>query len=184
MSQTKGFRLLYPHSHDQVKCIFSDSQQVVTCNFCAKYSFQCVVNTARKRRGPRPRVHAHQSTYADGKKQVRESTKTPTPFSPPAQVDGDVHRREQVSVSSNMSDQEDFGDSPPATWGKEKTESGFILFLEQLNSIEFDLPMFARQSPKNLIIVVSMSPPRLSVIVLSSSSHISIPNSNKFLLRR
>jgi len=47
----------------QVKCIFSHPSQT-TCNFCTKYSFQCVVNTERKRRGPRPKVlaiHQHSS---------------------------------------------------------------------------------------------------------------------------
>src|SRR3981189_415874 len=44
-----------PAPNSQVKVILEDVSQL-TCNFCAKYSFQCIVNTARKRRGPRPRV--------------------------------------------------------------------------------------------------------------------------------
>lgn len=34
-------------------------------------------------------------------------------------------------------------DSPLMPWTKHKEESAFIIFLEQLNSIEFDLPMLS-----------------------------------------
>jgi hypothetical protein len=48
-----------------------------------------------------------------------------------------------MSTSFSDHENEDYADSPPMAnfWGKEKEESTFILFLEQLNSIEFDLPM-------------------------------------------
>jgi hypothetical protein len=48
-----------------------------------------------------------------------------------------------MSTSYSDHENEEFPDSPPMNnlWGKEKEESAFILFLEQLNSIEFDLPM-------------------------------------------
>jgi len=34
-------------------------------------------------------------------------------------------------------------DSPLQPWTQDKEESAFIIFLEQLNSIEFDLPMLS-----------------------------------------
>jgi len=50
---------------------------------------------------------------------------------------------QRVSTSSGMSDHEDqeFADSPPMMWGKDKEENAFIGFLGELSSIEFDLPM-------------------------------------------
>lgn len=47
--------------------------------------------------------------------------------------------RERMSLSSTMSDHdhEEYG-SPTS---KDTKESGFVLFLEQLNSIQFELPM-------------------------------------------
>lgn len=66
-------------------------------------------------------------------------------LSPPTVMEDETGRRDRVSMSTSYSDHEneEFPDSPPMTnfWGKEKEESAFILFLEQLDSIEFDLPM-------------------------------------------
>jgi hypothetical protein len=47
--------------------------------------------------------------------------------------------RERMSLSSTMSDHDHEEYDSPA-W-KETKESGFVLFLEQLNSIQFELPM-------------------------------------------
>lgn len=66
--------------------------------------------------------------------------KSPLLSSPPVMED-----EQRVSMSTPYSDHEneEFPDSPPMAnfWEKEKEESEFILFLEQLNSFEFDLPM-------------------------------------------
>jgi hypothetical protein len=71
-------------------------------------------------------------------KDVKSETR---PFSPGV-PDEDLPPRERVSVSSTLSDHEEI-DSPPMPWPKDTEESGFIVFLEQLNSIEFDLPMLS-----------------------------------------
>lgn len=46
-----------------------------------------------------------------------------------------------MSLSSPISDHEDYDDSPPITWEKDRDESTFVGFLDRLASIEFDLPM-------------------------------------------
>jgi Fungal specific transcription factor domain len=65
------------------------------------------------------------------------------------------------------------------TWGKDKEETGFILFLEHLTSMEFDLPMLSllRSSMDMLIAVVSTNLQKSSATVLSCSLLISTPNS-------
>jgi hypothetical protein len=70
--------------------------------------------------------------------------------------DDENKTRERVSVSSTLSDHDEI-DSPPIAWGKDKEETDFILFLEQLNSMEFDLPMLCllRSFMDMLIAVVS-----------------------------
>ena len=47
-------RILYALTCAQVKCVINDKG--TPCTFCAKYSFKCFVNTARRRRGLRPGV--------------------------------------------------------------------------------------------------------------------------------
>lgn len=53
----------------------------------------------------------------------------------------DIKQRDLVSVASTMSDHEDYGDSPSMIWGKGKDESAFKNFLDQLNLVDFELPM-------------------------------------------
>jgi hypothetical protein len=47
-------------------------------------------------------------------------------------------------MSGTMSDHDEYADSPPNAWRSDKEESAFIGFLGQLNTIEFDLPLYAR----------------------------------------
>ena len=56
-------------------------------------------------------------------------------------MEDEAARRERVSLSSTLSDHDEFAESPPQVWA-DKPDSTFILFLEQLNSLEFDLPMY------------------------------------------
>src|SRR5438876_7324779 len=112
---------------------------MTTCNFCAKYSFQCVVNTARKRRGPRPRVQILILTFGLQKKQLKTVTSPSQYTSPTHTIEDELNRRDAISMSSTVSDHEEYGDSPPITWERDRDESPFIGFLGQLSSIEFDL---------------------------------------------
>lgn len=59
--------------------------------------------------------------------------------SPTHTIEDDINRRDMVSMSST--DREDYGDSPPITWGRDRDENVFIGFLEELGSVDFDLPL-------------------------------------------
>jgi hypothetical protein len=143
VSQTKGLAAIMSGVDSllilQVKCIFSESNPF-TCNFCARYSFQCVINTVRKRRGPQPRVISHRSVNAP-KKQLKTGLSPVRYRSPTQGIDEDSNLTDRVSGSSTMSDHEEWADSSQTSWGKDKDESAFIAFLGQLSTVEFELPM-------------------------------------------
>ena len=64
--------------------------------------------------------------------------------SPTHTIEDELNLRDRVSMSSTVSDHEDYGDSPPITWERDRDESTFIGFLGQLSSLEFDLPLSSR----------------------------------------
>ena len=101
-----------------------------------------MINTTRKRRGPRPRVIQILPAFflADKKKQLKA---IPSPSDHVSlAAENELNRRDGVSVSSNaVSDHDDYEESPYVTWEKDGDENVFVGFLGNLNKIEFDLPM-------------------------------------------
>ena len=98
--------------------------------------------------------------------------------SPTHTIEDEVNLRERVSMSSPLSDHENYGDSPSITWERDRDESTFIAFLGQLSSIEFDLPL---SYPVEFIVNSAGELTRLQRlfdIALPCSSLISIFNSN------
>jgi hypothetical protein len=68
--------------------------------------------------------------------------KTPIPYtSPTRRLYEEGARRDRISSSGVLSDREDTPESPIQSWN-ETAESAFITFLERLNAIEFDLPVY------------------------------------------
>ena len=58
-------------------------------------------------------------------------------------------------MSGTMSDHDDYADSPPNAWRSDRDESAFIGFLGQLNTIDFDLPLYGPCLARSCLTMIS-----------------------------
>lgn len=126
-------------------------------------------------------VHDHEYgplvwRYNSQNKQSKTARSPTHDTSPSHTVEDEVNLRDRVSMSSPISDLEDYDESPPITWERDRDEGTFIWVLDQLSSIEFDLPLSYPFEFANSVGELTRAQRSLG-IVLPCSSLISIFNS-------